>query len=195
LHHIRTLNHTKSIMASAHAPWQYNELAAGHATLVLVADQKKVYQPDPLKPYVPLSVVAEINEFLKSRVSDHTTYHVINPVFEEIRLNFKVAFREGITDTEFYIKRLNGSVIQYLSPWAFNLDARPGFGNVWHKSQLIKFIEDQEYVDYISCFQMDVVQHDGELNENLLEARGTTGASILVSAPLHNIMPDENCNC
>lgn len=181
IYRVKCLNHTQ-YEPGENGDFVYRELAPGHVTLIAIPNLQFQTLRDPLKPYTSLGLLDEIKDFLSERVSCFVNLHVRNPRFETVRCSFKVRFHEGFDET-FYRNTLRQAITRFLSPWAFANDAKPSFGGKIHQSVLIRFIEEQTYVDYLTDF---VLFHDsggaaGEVAAH--EAEGSTAASILVSAP------------
>ena len=115
---------------------------------------------------------------------------VQNPVYEEILVTFDVGFHSGY-DLGLYVERLNEAIKQYLSPWAYENSHDIVFGGRIHKSSIINFIEEKEYVDYVNNFVLYHKYREGndmcEIATDEAEAR--TSRSILVSVEQHRINP------
>jgi hypothetical protein len=200
----RCLNHTR-YEPSTNGSGIYRELAAGHVTVVTIPDLTVPDQRDPLRPYTSLRVLGEIERFLTDRMSCFARLHVRNPQFEEVRVDLRVRFREGVDET-FHVNRLKHEMTEFLSPWAFRNDARPSFNGKVHKSVIVNFVEERSYVDYVSDVRLfrrlPGVTADGP---DLEEVVGSRAVSILVSVPadqhgVHPIPPGEtsvpaDCGC
>ena len=75
-------------------------------------------------------------------MSCFATLHVRNPQFEEVRVDLRVRFRDGVDET-FHVNRLKREITEFLSPWAFRSDARPTFNGKVYKSVLVNFVEER----------------------------------------------------
>ena len=138
-------------------------------------------------------------------MSCFATLHVRNPQFEEVRVDLRVRFRDGVDET-FHVNKLKREITEFLSPWAFRSDARPTFNGKVYKSVLVNFVEERPYVDFVSdvhlFHRLPGVTADGP---DLEEVAGSRAISILVSVPsdqhgVHAIHPDEvvvpeHCAC
>ncbi|HSH19098.1 MAG TPA: hypothetical protein VLA03_01520, partial [Draconibacterium sp.] len=110
-----------------------------------------------------------------------------------------VRFHIGI-DKGIYAVKLNEAIIQFLSPWAYTAGSDIVFGGKIHKSVILNFVEEQEYVDYITCFEMfHIIPGDiDNSGEDVDEAIASTSASILGSSSEHLITVFEtegDCAC
>jgi hypothetical protein len=57
----------------------------------------------------------------------HVNAQVINPVYEEVKVDLKVKFHKGF-DENYYQKVLNTDITKLLSPWAFEITSSIEFG-------------------------------------------------------------------
>lgn len=180
----RCLNHTAYDPTESGAG-RYDELAAGHVTVVTVPDLALPNPRDPLRPYTSLRVLAEIEQLLRARMSCFTQLHVRNPQFEELQVALRVRLRAGVDET-FHLNRLDQEITEFLSPWAYRADARPQFDGTVHKSVLVNFIEERPYVDYVTDVGLFRILPDATTKEPFPETVvGSRAISILVSAAHH----------
>ena len=195
IYRARCLNHTQ-YEPSPNRTGIYRELAPGHVTVVTIPDRSGPDTRDPLRPFTSLRVLREIEQLVAERASCFATLHVRNPQFEEVRVDLRVRFRDGVDET-FHVKKLKREITEFLSPWAFRSDARPTFNGKVYKSVLVNFVEERTYVDFVSdvhlFHRLPGVTADGP---DLEEAAGSRAISILVSVPseqhgVHPIRPDE----
>jgi hypothetical protein len=164
-----------------------SELAPGHVSIVVIPDISNSNTSNRLKPKVSLDLQEEIREFLtrKSTFFLDESVHVSNPDYEELYLDFEVQFHQEY-EFGYYQAVLEEDIISYLSPWASDPTAEISFGGEIHKSDLIKFIEDREYVDYVAEFKLYHTDGSGTKKE-VDEAVASNAKAILVSADGHLI--------
>ncbi len=172
LHKIKCLNH--SIKNSFIAP--------GNVLLVAVPN---IINQNVYNIYQPKLSQAKLNS-IKTYINKLNTLHVdaevISPNYEPIQIDLKVVFREGF-DANFYTKQLQLDIAAYLSPWAFDKNQPISFGNAMYHSEVIYFIENLEYVDYIKDFKMT---HNRETKKEIIP---TDQKSVLttVEPTLHKV--------
>ncbi len=177
----------------------YSEIAPGHTTLIVVSNVQNKNAVDPLRPKTSLATLDEIYDFITGINSMSATLHVKNPIYEEVRVKFKVKFLEA--DTGYYQAKLEQEIKDFLSPWASACPTDITFGGKIHRSVILNFVEERSYVDYVTCFEMNhIVPLDPENNPNkdVEEAVASTAISILGSADSHEITPipeGEDCMC
>lgn len=157
----------------------------GHVTLIAVPDVHNKNQFNPLEPKLSLDTITSIEEFLKELCSFFVTPQVKNPQYEQVRLDFKVSFKTA-GDFGFYAEVLNRDVMKFLTPWAFTADTDIVFGGHVRKSVLLNFIEELDYVDFVTDFRMYHIV-EGSSSNDLDEIVIYNPAAILVSHSNHII--------
>jgi hypothetical protein len=122
----------------------------GEVALYVVPEQrgKRILTPrnSPL-------LLERIQMFMQSKAQSGLTLHVLNPEYEPVLFDFKVSFFPGL-DPGYYQQLLNEELQSFVSPWAFDDRNEIFFGNTIYRSEVIKFIESREYVDFIINFEM-----------------------------------------
>jgi hypothetical protein len=185
----KCLNHTKYISST-----DIKEMAPGHVSVIAIADLKNKNAVNPLKPKTSLILLAEIEDFIKTINPPCVQLHIKNPLYEEIAVEFNVRFLPGF-DNGFYGQKLEEDIKKFLAPWAYSV-TDISFGGKIHKSVLINFVEEQPYVDFVTCFKMDHIVGT-TVNKDIKEAFTTTSASILTSASSHivHVLETDDCEC
>lgn len=189
IYKVKCLNHTRYISSG-----DIKEMAPGHVSVITISDLKNKNAVNPLKPKTSLILLTEINDFIAKINPPCVQLHVKNPLYEEIAVEFNVRFLPGY-DNGFYGQKLEEDIKKFLAPWAYDV-TDISFGGKIHKSVLINFVEEQPYVDFVTCFKMDQIIN-GVRNRNIDEASTTTSASILTSASSHtvHVLESDDCEC
>lgn len=159
--------------------------APGHVTVVVVPDLRNRNAVDRLKPKAPKDTLSEIEDFLGRHAGAFVRIHVTNPSYEEVKLDFKVAFRRGC-DFGYHKGALNEEIKRFLSPWAFDDGKDIAFGGRVHKSVILNFIEEIPYVDYVTDFKMFHIVR-GKAATDTETATVSEPKAILVSYNEHSI--------
>lgn len=159
-------------------------MVPGSVTVVLVSNVRNKNAVNPLKPKASLLAQNAVKEYLTSIAPPAVNLYVSNPVYEEIQLRFNVKFHNGF-DNGFYQNLLESEIKMFLAPWAYNT-ADVSFGGTIHSSVVLNFIEEREYVNYVTVFKMDQLTSDQNFFD-VQEAKATTPASILTSSASHQI--------
>ncbi|AEE48480.1 baseplate J/gp47 family protein [Haliscomenobacter hydrossis] len=175
---VKCLNHTRFEPAETGKGKIYNELAPGHVTVVTIPDLLNRNAIDPLRPYTNLGDLALIKEFLQKHVPCFVQLHLQNPVYEEVRVKFRVKFFPGVDET-FHRELLQKTVVRHLAPWAFGDSRDIRFGGRLYKSALIDLVEEQPYVDYVTDFQL-FHESNGDDQE---EVQASVALAVLTPAP------------
>lgn len=181
IHDVKCLNHTQ-FEPTEDATGIYRELAPGHVTVITIPDQRGLDVANPLQPFTSLGVIDDVKAYLEERMTCHAALHVCNPQFEEVRVSFKVRLHDGYDET-FYVNKLKEAITRFLSPWAYSSAVHPTFGGRIYQSVLVNFVEEQEYVDYVTDFHVfhDIGGVQGTVSKQYVE--GSRAVSILVSVP------------
>jgi hypothetical protein len=176
----------------------------GHVTIISVPDLKNNKHTNLLKPYTPIGLLNNINEYLKKVTSPFVKLHINNPQFEEVQLDFKVKFCNNL-DEGHYTQLLNQEIEKFLCPWAYNASIEIPFGSRIIKSVVLNFVEELPYVDFLTCFEMHHLLRDDEIvvfeKRNVEEAVATSSRTILTSyynetsGKRHLINTTASCNC
>jgi hypothetical protein len=190
LYRVKCLNHTQVEDGEA-GKAIYNENRPGYVALIAIPRLSGATESDPLKPYADQGLLLRIQRFLEGRVTGQllpkgpspaqTRVAVCNPTFEEIHLEFKLRLNRGFADFSYYRQRLQTEITRFLSPWAFDDASDVQFGGRIAKSSIIDFIEDREYVDFVTDLVLKQKFLDGTMSADLEEAAASTSRSILVS--------------
>lgn len=129
------------------------QLAPGHVMLVAIPDFRNRVGGNRLQPKNSNRVLKEIERELGRRTAPYVHIHAKNPVYEEVLVAFRVQFNEGI-DKGTFLRQLNEELVQYLTPWAFEASVDVRFDGRVYASDVINFIEERPYVDFITDFRM-----------------------------------------
>lgn len=177
VHRVKCISHAKE------DSW----LSPGYVLLVVIPDLKNQYAVDRLRPKVGANTIKYIKTYVKKRIGMQVQVEVKNPRYQEIQLDFKVKFQPD--DFNYYVTRLQKDVTQFLSPWAYSAEREPTFGGKVYKSLLLDFVEDLDYVDYVTDFKMYSYSGSTQSTLDLNEVQPETPDTILVSTPTHRISP------
>lgn len=143
-----------------------NSLSPGDVTIVVIPNiiQKNVY--NSYKPRISKAQRNDIKTFINQLNTLHVTAEVINPIYEEVLVILKAKFYDGY-DANFYTTQLQKDIAKLLSPWAFEETAVLDFGLTLHESRVIHYIEQLDYVDYITDFEIQQENGKNNLGETL----------------------------
>lgn len=157
----------------------------GHVTIITIPDFRNKSGINPLKPYTPIGTLVNMDAYLHKLISPFVKLHVKNPQFEEVQFEFMVSFYENL-DNSFYRQLLDKEIEKFLTPWAFDISNEISFGGKIIKSEVLNFVEERPYVDYVTCFKMHhIIQRNGAVHtiekRDVEVAIPSTARSLLVS--------------
>ncbi|MCH2225818.1 MAG: hypothetical protein MK066_13695 [Crocinitomicaceae bacterium] len=184
LYKVKCLNHTN----------YQTEVAPGHVMIAVIPNLRNKGVQSPFQPKLSLHKRMDIYDFLRERISPFIYLRVENPIYEPIQLSFNVGFHQGY-DEGFYGKKLHQQLQEFLSPWAFENELSEKsdlvFGGSLHKSTILKFIEELEYVDFVNDFNMLHIYQDPTIAAGFIdEIQNNT--NYYASAKTSN--PDTACD-
>jgi hypothetical protein len=175
---VRCINHTRDL----------SEYQPGSVRLIVVPNLRNRNAIDPLRPRLALSRLKAIEEYLREIAPEFASIEVANPEYEEVRARFNVRFHPG-RDQGFYTAQIEQDIVRFLSPWLYDEAVDLAFGGRVHRSAILNFIDERDYVDFVTDFEMDHIVA-GRTFSNVEEARATTSSAVLVPAKTHGIGHD-----
>lgn len=182
IHKVKCINHATA--ASFYSP--------GNTLIVVVPDLTNHNAIDPFKPKVDKNTLDEINTFLSKHSSAWASYQVVNPSYEPVKVSVSLKLKKGY-EFNYYQKVINLKLQEFLSPWMNNTGNDIHFGGKITKSMVIKFLEDLEYIDYLTDFSLyKFSPNKRAFGRNVEVAEASNPASILVSHTQHNIVSDSS---
>ncbi|HNW99394.1 MAG TPA: baseplate J/gp47 family protein [Bacteroidales bacterium] len=164
------------------------EYSPGNVYIILLPDTTKINQKNPLQPRVSKSLIEEVKTFLSAYVSPFVTINVNSPEYERLTIKCDVKLASGYDDKTYYANQLNEDIKSFIAPWMNNSEKVPSFGGTIYKSQIINFIEERPYIDYISTFE--VKNNSVECSEAI---SGSKENIILTSSENHKISTEGIC--
>ncbi|WP_337041987.1 hypothetical protein [Emticicia sp. 17c] len=204
IHKVKCLNHTgykeKIDPITLQPVKKYSESLAGSVMLVVIPDIRTRTGGNAFMPKVSKNTLATIKQYIQGMATKpcqpvktamncgFADLLVENPCYERIKVSGKVKFMDCL-DTKFYINQLLKDLNEYLAPWTSEKNRTMNFGGTLHKSVILNFIENLNYVDYITDFGIALLSENGDLLNaaNPDEAITKSSRSILTTAENHNI--------
>jgi hypothetical protein len=175
---VKCLNHTS----------ETSFMAPGHVTLIVVPNTKNKNAFDVYQPRVSRASLNKIQNYVNELNTMHVKAQVINPNYKEAKVRTKVKFYDQY-DHVFYSKQLDEDIKKFISPWAFADAKEVVFDVKLNVNQLVNYLEQLYYVDYIDDLKITV--------NNVLQTKSLIEVdpkSILVSAKKHEVdIPKQAC--
>jgi hypothetical protein len=178
-----------------HAYWdgsELDEMSPGNVTLVLIPKLTEENTEHRLKPRVSQDFKNRVEEYVTKHNSLHADIRAANAVYEPVRFEFDIRFDAGL-DFSFYEKQTKEDLKRLMAPWVFDSENNIRFGGSFTEYQIVNYLENLEYVDYIEDFKMfhKPVSSDEEIKKS--EVKPSNAMAILVPAQNHSINPATAC--
>jgi hypothetical protein len=176
IYKVKCINHTS----------KFSEYSPGNVSVIVIPYFKNKNEKNPFELKVSKAKLSEIRKFLVKLNSPFVDLSVRNPKYETIRVEFGVEFHIGY-DRTYYENQLNEDIKEFISPWAFGKEEEIIFGGKINRSVILNFIEEREYVDFVTQFRMYHKRDENKAELEVFVAEGTTASSVLVTALDHEI--------
>lgn len=128
--------------------------APGDVLVVVVPKLKHDNSQIDLMPRVSVGNRECIKQFLISKASPFVRIDVRNPHYQEVKVEVNIKYMTQYEpDKEFYNEVLNKRLQAFISPWITEAKGVE-FNKIGYRSRYINFIEEQEFVDHITFFNL-----------------------------------------
>ncbi|MEW7277044.1 baseplate J/gp47 family protein [Aquimarina sp. 2201CG1-2-11] len=184
---VKCLNHTS----------ETSFMAPGYVTVIVVpgTNNKNIF--DIYQPRVSQNTLRKVSSFINDLNTMQVEAIVMSPEYQEIEVDISVKFYKEFDD-HFYSKQLDEDIKRFISPWAFKSSEEISFDVAMNRYQMINYLEQLEYVDYIESLKIfkivykdipetSIVEKNKERNEQKQALIQADPKSILVSAKKHQI--------
>jgi hypothetical protein len=182
---VKCLNHTRLVGTVL------DELSPGDVTLVLIPKITEGNTEYRLKPKVSQDFKDQVEKFVRQKNSLHARIKTADAIYESVRFEFNIQFHAGL-DFNYYQNKTREDLKRLLAPWVFDLDAAIEFGGSFSEYQIVNYLENLEYVDFISEFAMFHEPFGGEFSRKSI-VEPSNSMAILVPAENHDITQAEKC--
>lgn len=118
----------------------------GEVLVVVIPGPDSDETMDPTTPTVSSAMLNQIQMYLASRNSPFINLQVVNPIYVLITVTTTVQFLET-EDSGDCINRLNTDLINYLSPWFYDVDRAAKGGTYATEANISEFIQTRPYVE------------------------------------------------
>lgn len=190
---VKCINHTYGLNANKYI----NDftIAPGYVLVAVIPDMTRLKASGSFEPKVPVSILEAIEQDLRKLISPFVRLKVMNPRYEKLNLCIRVKLIPG-KDEVFYKTQLNMDVRHFLAPWAIGEYEKLSFGQPVYRSDLIKFLEGQDYIDHIIDLHMvheDMNQPALSLSSQMQMVEPITARSILVAGSVDICIDKPGC--
>ncbi len=123
-------------------------IAPGYVLLVVIPDLNQLKAAQSFEPRVPVSMLDDIEEQLKNLTSPFVRLRAMNPRYEKIHFCLTIILVRG-KDENYYKEKLKQDLREFLAPWSIGQYEKLTFGQCVTRSEVVRFLETRDYVDYI----------------------------------------------
>ena len=146
----KCINHSFGLDANKYIADYY--IAPGYVLLAVIPDMNILKAAQSFEPRVPLSELEQIEAYFKKRNSPFVRLRAMNPRYEKVNFCLKVKLIQG-KDENYYKEKLKDDIRAFMAPWAIGEFDKLAFGQAINFSDVIRFLEIMDYVDYIVDFR------------------------------------------
>ena len=157
---VKCINH--SFALNAHRYQNDMPMAPGYVLLAVIPDLNQLKAAQQFEPRVPVSLLEEIQTYLKQRNSPFARLRVMNPRYEKVNFCLKVKLYQG-KDENFYKEKLKQDLRTFLAPWAIGEFDKLSFGQCINQSDIVGFLETRDYLDYLMELKMQHEEDEGAI--------------------------------
>lgn len=117
----------------------------GSVVLVVVPGPNSQQTLDPTAPTASTALLSSIESFLRDHVSPFVNLQVVNPNYVRVTVETSVEFLDALQSQEL-VERLNGDLVEYLSPWFYDVERATKAGRYTTPANVREFIQSRPYV-------------------------------------------------
>ena len=125
-------------------------------------------QVAPAQRRVALHLLDEITAYLKARATPFVRLKVVNPRYEKVDIKFLLKLKKG-KDRTYYQRQMETDLRRFLAPWSVGDSDKLSFGQPIYRSDILTFIDQREYVDYVKCLTVDLAEAKRDCPSNVTE--------------------------
>ena len=163
------------------------EVAPGFVELVVIPDLTKLIPGSQLEPRAPVSLLEQIADFLRKRISPFARLKVLNPRYEKVNVNISVQLVRGKSKA-YYAQQLKEDLTRFLAPWYLGDSDKIVFGQTLRFSEVVGFVESLDYIENIQDINLN-----GPCAQTGAEIKAMTARSILTGGEICVSVVDEDC--
>ncbi len=186
----KCINHSFALNANRYA----NDfpVAPGYVMIAVIPDLNQLKGVESYEPRVPVSLLEQAREYLSHRTSPFVRLRLMNPRYEKVHICMEVKFHIG-RDENFYKEKLKQDTREFLAPWAVGQYDKLAFGQCLYRSDLVRFMETRDYLDYIIDLRMN---HEDDAGPPSARAAvyPITPRSILIAGDIDVCVRPQDCS-
>jgi hypothetical protein len=193
IYRTKCINH--SFALNAHRYQNDFPVAPGYVLLAVIPDLTKLKAGNSFEPKAPVSLLEDIEEYIRKRTSPFVRLKVMNPRYEKINFCLKVKLYKG-KDENYYKEKLKEDLREFLAPWAIGEYSKLSFGQCVNRSDIVRFMEGLDYLDFIIDLKMKHETDSNGINVvgNQREVCPNTPRSILIAGEIDVCIGQDACD-
>ncbi len=151
LYKVKCINHSFALNANQYInDFPY---APGYVIASVIPDLNKLSAGNSFEPKVPVSLIEEIDFYVRQRISPFVRFRAMNPRYEKVNFCIRVQLVKG-KDENYYSEKLRTDISEFLAPWSVGVYDKLTFGQCIFRSDIVGFLEKTDYVDFITDLRM-----------------------------------------
>ena len=189
----KCINHTYALDAGSYI--NDFSIAPGYVLVAVIPDLNQLKAAQSFEPKVPVSLLEQIEAYLKRIISPFVRLKIMNPRYEKVNFCIRVILLRG-KDEVYYKEQLALDIKTFLAPWAIGEYEKLAFGQPINRSDMIRFLESRDYIDYIIDFRMIHENNNAGINGlsgNVPEILPISPRSILVAGTVDVCIDQPGC--
>jgi hypothetical protein len=151
IYKVKCISHSMGLPANEYR--RDLEVAPGYLIIAVIPDLTKLKSGNLFTPKAPISLLEKIGDHIRMKSSPFARIKVMNPRYEPIDVTVEVRLYRG-KSASFYAKKLKEEIAQFLAPWFLGDSEKLAFGQVVNFSDLVGFVEQRDYVDFITNLEL-----------------------------------------
>ena len=185
---VKCINH--SFALNAHEYKNDFPYAGGYVLLAVIPDLNQLKAGNSFEPKLPVSIIEDIDAYIRKRTSPFVRFRAMNPRYEKINFCLKIRLLKG-KDENYYKEQVKEDIREFLAPWAVGDYYKLTFGQCVYRSDIIQFLETRDYMDFISELKMG--KEGDDPSETLPKICPNTPRSILIAGSIEVCIDPTKC--
>ncbi|WP_419241322.1 baseplate J/gp47 family protein [Cardinium endosymbiont of Nabis limbatus] len=174
---VKCINHTSKSTNNMAQP--------GHITIVVMAKA----DPSSGIPFVSRQLLTEIKTYIQSVSTPFIKCEVINPIYEDVKVNVTVKFKPGY-EKGLFLNLLYQDLHNFFSPWVLNPSVDVQLGGNIPTSKIIDFINNRYYIEGIGNFS--ILKYSGNAPDLKLDKVTTYDSHLFAGYPWSVMVSSKN---
>lgn len=191
---VKCISHSFSM--NAHQYKNDFPMAPGYVLLAVIPDLNQLKAAKSYEPKAPVSMLDDIQEYCKKITSPFVRFRAMNPRYEKVHFCLTIKLIAG-KDKNYYKEKLKQDLREFLAPWAIGEYQKLRFGQCLGRSDVIRFLETRDYVDYIIELLMRHDEDDwpdkAKEDQLIKPVCPKTPRSILIGGDIDVCIPERDC--